>query len=160
MSTVLAEQLNLASYDQFLYLFRSLPSPALVLLRGLYRVEFVGPAWLRAGARPSLFLIGLGGWWGKEFWGEGHGVNIVVRRGSVQRVLPMQLVHAPSLIDGQVGVSLQYDRESPFPWPFVTDELRRLNPETLLGIKVFRFSPLARLPLPFLLRAADKIDRV
>ena len=49
-------------------LFTSLPAP--VSLAGVYRAEFVGPAWLRTLAPPSLALGGLAGWWGKAFDGR------------------------------------------------------------------------------------------
>ncbi len=87
-------------------LFTSLPAPD--TLTGVCRAEFVGPAWLRALAPPSLALGGLAGWWGKAFDGRGGAVNIVVRDGTQRRVLPMTIARVPSLIDGIPGLTLGY----------------------------------------------------
>lgn len=131
--------------------FSSLAAPD--SLAGVYRAEFVGPAWLRILAPPALALGGLAGWWGKVFDGRGSAANIIVRGGTQQQVLPMMAVHAPSLIDGVAGITLIYSKGSPFPWPWIVDEVRRLDNQTLLCITVVRPRGLRWLAFPFVLHA-------
>jgi hypothetical protein len=97
---------RLRSFDA---LFSTLGVPDAAGLTGVHRAEFVGPAWLRKGAPVALVLGGLGGWWGKEFPGPTDATNLVQRRGGLLRVLPMKLLVAPSLLDGQLrGRSRRY----------------------------------------------------
>jgi hypothetical protein len=120
-------------------------------MAGIYRAEFVGPAWLRALAPPSLALGGLAGWWGKAFDGRGGALNIVVRDGNQRRVLPMMVARVPSLIDGALGLTLSYPKGSPFPWPWIVDEVRRLDEQTFLCMTVVKPKGLRRLAFPFVL---------
>jgi hypothetical protein len=133
-------------------LFTSLSAPD--SLTGVYRAEFVGPAWLRVLAPPSLALGGLAGWWGKAFDGRGGAVNIVVRGGTQHRVLPMTITRVPSLIDGGPGFTLSYPQGSPFPWPLIVDEVRRLDEQTLLCMTVIKPKGLRKLAFPFVLHLA------
>jgi hypothetical protein len=130
-------------------LFMSLSAPD--SLTGVYRAEFVGPAWLRALAPPSLALGGLAGWWGKAFDGRGGAVNIVVRDGAQRRVLRMTIARLPSLIDRASGLTLSYPKGSPFPWVWIVDEARRLDEQTLLCMTVIRPRGLRKLAFPFVL---------
>jgi hypothetical protein len=57
----------------------------------------------------------------------------------------------PSLVDGKPGVTVQYPKDSPFPWPLVVDELRRLDDTTLLGLTIVNAGFLRKLAFPFLL---------
>ncbi len=134
---------------RYAVLFAGLDAPD--MLSGVYRAEFTGPAWLRFIAGPGLWPLGLGGWWGKEFDGQGNGVNLVRRRGELRRIFPLRLIPASSLIDGKPCLSVHYDPACPFPWPHVIDELRRLDDTTLLGMTYANVGVLRRLPLPFLL---------
>lgn len=120
-------------------------------MRGIYQSAFVGPWWLRAIAGPGLYPLGLGGWWGKQFDGHDQGSNIVRRRGRLTTRLPVTLAEAPSLIDGRPCLAVLYPSESPFPWPWVVDELRRVDDRRLLGMTLVTRSPLNKLALPFLL---------
>ncbi len=130
-------------------LFTSLPAPESLI--GIYRAEFIGPAWLKILAPPSLALGGLAGWWGKAFDDQGGAVNIVVRDGSQRKVLPMTIARAPSLIDGVPGMTLGYPNSSPFPWPWIVDEVRRLDEQTLLCMTVAIPRGLRKLAFPFVL---------
>jgi hypothetical protein len=132
-------------------LFTSLAAPG--SLAGVYRAEFVGPAWLRTLAPPSLALGGLAGWWGKAFDGQGGAVNIVVRDGTQRRVLPMTIAGIPSLIDGVPGLTLSYPKGSPFPWFWIVDEVRRLDEQTLLCMTVIKPRGLRKLAFPFVLHS-------
>ena len=129
-------------------------------MRGVYRSAFVGPWWLRTIAGPGLYPLGLGGWWGKQFDGRGQGNNIVRRRGRLATRLPVTLAEAPSLIDGRPCLAVLYPPESPFPWPWVIDELRLVDDCRLLGMTLVSRSPLKRFPLPFLLTHLPDHDAI
>jgi len=147
-----SQKLNRQPLQAFKSIFTSLSSPEIDSLVGVYRAEFTGPAWLRKSAGPSLSLAGLGGWWGKEFCGGATAVNLVYRGGQLKRIFSMQLVNISSQVDGKTGLTLQYARTNPFPWPFVIDELRRLDETCLLGMTIVNFGLLRKLAFPFLLQ--------
>jgi hypothetical protein len=144
-------QLTTGSLASFRNLFSSLESPALASIRGLYQSAFLGPWWLRTIAGPGLYPLGLGGWWGKQFDGLGQGSNIVRRRGRLSTRLPVSLAEKPSLVDGRPSLAVLYSQDSPFPWPWVIDELRLIDDRRLLGMTLVTRPPLNRLALPFLL---------
>ena len=154
--SIQAQSLNRQALRSFQPLFASLAPPAQATgLAGVYRAEFVGPAWLRKIAPPGLALGGLGGWWGKRFDGQGHGHNLVCRRGELAQVLPMLVQAAPSRLDGKDGITLCYPTGSPIPWPWIVDEVRQLDPATLLGMSLTRLRWAPRLALPFLLHKQE-----
>lgn len=136
-------------------LFATLSPPAVPTLKGVYRGQFTGPAWLRASAPSSLALAGLSGWWGKIFPGDGTGHNLVLRQGKIQRRFPIRLVALLSLVDSQPGLTVQYTSGCPFPWPHVIDELRCLDETCLLGLTIINLGFLRRLAFPFLLFPED-----
>ncbi|WP_337868493.1 hypothetical protein [Meiothermus sp.] len=144
-----AINLNRKSLRSFQALFITLKAPAAV--QGVYRAEFVGPAWLRWVAPKGLWLLGLGGWCGKDFAANGAGINLLQREDTIIRRFPVQVALAPSRVDGQPCQIVTYPAVNPWPWPSVVDELRQLDEQTLLGLTFFKMGPLARLPLPFLL---------
>lgn len=131
--------------------FERLSVPSEAELHGRFRAEFIGPAWLRLTAGPSVALAGLRDWWGKELSGVGPAHNLVGRRGHMVRTLPMQLRFANSLVDGRACAALRYGPESPRPWPHVVDELRTLDEARLLGMTVIDVPLLRALAFPFLL---------
>jgi hypothetical protein len=118
-------------------------------MQGIYQAVFVGPWWLRTIAGPGLYPLGLGGWWGKQFDGSGQGTNIVRRDGRLSPKLPVALAERSSLIDGRPCLAVIYPPESPFPWPWVVDELRSLDDERLLGMTLVARRPLYKIALPF-----------
>lgn len=138
---------SIANYRK---LFGSLPAPASQSLVGRYRAEFVGPAWLRWLAPRGLVLAGLGGWWGKEL-NQLHGNNLVLRRGRLQNTMPVTLQTQASAQDGQPCVAVLYSQQSPWPWPYVVDELRVLGPSTLLGLTYLNLPGWQKQALPFVL---------
>ena len=155
-----SQKLNQQPLQAFKPIFSSLSSPDRNSLVGVYRAEFTGPAWLRKSAGPSLSLAGMGGWWGKEFSGGTTAVNLVYRGGQLRRIFSMQLVNIPSQVDGKPGLTLQYARNNPFPWPFVIDELRRLDETCLLGLTIINLGFLRKLAFPFLLQSQGESDGV
>lgn len=151
------EQLNRLSLFDFPRLFATLDPPRAEALRGLFQGSFVGPGWLRRLAGPLLAITGLGGWWGKDFESPGNATNLVCRKGQFQRIFPMFMVEQVSYIDHKPGLALRYAPGNPFPWPWIVDELRSIQPELVLGMTIARLGPLARLPLPFVLQPRDSL---
>ena len=149
------DQLNCLGLFDFRGLFAALEPPGAEDFHGCYRGEFVGPGWLRRLAGPLLVVTGLGGWWGKDFDGQGKAVNLALREGSLKRVFPMFLVEEESLIDGKRGLALHYEADNPFPWPLIVDELRIVAPQLILGMTMVRLGPLHRLALPFVLHPVE-----
>ena len=152
---VQTEELNNQSLASFRILYQSLPSPSADSLAGTHKSEFVGPRWLRRIAGPGLFPLGLGGWWGKKFDSQGQGMNIVRRRGEQLMIMPVKLREMASLIDGMLTLAITYEPGSRLPWPWVIDEVRRLDEETLLGMTMVSRRPFNRIALPFLLHATE-----
>jgi hypothetical protein len=149
-----------SSLGYYRRIFHILEVPEIAALRGVQRAEFVGPLWLRKTAGPAVALGGLRHWGGKEVDSEGHGMNLVQRRGRLERVLPMQAAIAMSLVDGQMGVSIGYAKDSPFPWPLIVDEVRRLDATTLLAFTVINVSGLRLMSSPFILHFEEHVDVV
>lgn len=154
--TALLADLNHMSFNYFRGLFASLAIPVPDTLPGLYQASFVGPAWLRNSAGPALQLSGLGGWWGKQFALDGSATNLVLRDGALGTRFPMKLVSARSFIDGRMGLALHYQPGSPLPWPYVVDELRRIDAGNLLGMTIINMPGLRGLAFPFILQKSDK----
>lgn len=148
-----------ASLRSLRALFASLHPPLEAQRRGFFRASFVGPAWLRWTAPPSLALAGLPGWQGKRFLGPTTATNVVRRAGREVEAMTMQVVSGPSQVDGQPGVALHYlpesGRPAPMPWRWVRDELRVLDDDTWLCMTVINLPLLRRLSFPFLLRRED-----
>ena len=153
-----AQDLNRKPLSAFKSIFGSLLTPQPEEVKGIYWSEFTGPGWLRTIAPPGLGLIGLGGWKGKEFPGDGTGINLVLRKGELQRRFPVSIARAASLTDGKPCLAIHYTRECPFPWPYVIDELRQLDESCLLGLTMVNISGLRRLALPFLLHTGEASD--
>lgn len=136
--------------------FESMEPPDLDTLVGTYRGEYVGPAWLRRLAGPILGLTVLRGWWGKDFPSPGHCNNLVTRGGTMERVLPVDVVQAISLLDGKMSLTLAYSSDSPWPYRWVVDELRLTPAGSLLGMLVPARRGLPRFALPFMLHPVDQ----
>ena len=139
-------------------MFSSKEPPEPALLQGVYQAAFVGPAWLRLSAGPSLALLGLRGWWGKEFDGAGGAINLVSRGTDLVDKYSMRVESAVSLIDHKDSVRLSYPSSNPFPWPWVIDELRQIDQDHLLGMTIVNLAWLRRIAFPFLLRRRQDMD--
>lgn len=152
------DRLNRMKMKNFRSLFSELTIPEKDTLDGFYKGFFVGPGWLRKMAGPLLVITGLGGWWGKKFNGDDTAINLVKKEEQLKPKFPMHLVDTPSLIDGNPGLTLHYDKENPFPWPFIVDELRQLEPGIYLGMTYIRLKPLFLISLPFLLQYQENFN--
>ena len=152
------DRLNRMKMGKFRSLFSELTIPEKNALDGFYKGFFVGPSWLRIIAGPLLVITGLGGWWGKRFNGDDTAINLVKTEGQLKPKFPMQLIDIPSLIDNKPGLTLQYDKRNPFPWPYITDELRQLDPGIYLGMTYIRIKPVSRITLPFLLQHQENFN--
>lgn len=139
------------SIGAFPALFRSLPVVPVESLQGLYSGQLTGPLWLRLFSGPLLGLLGLPRWWGKLVAGPGVGFNLARHGQAIASTVPFTLERRPSLIDGQLGVTLVYAEAARLPLPWLVDELRPLDENTLLGMSMFARLGLHRLPVPFLL---------
>ena len=148
-------ELNNQSLSSFRTLYHRLEMPRADSLAGTHKSEFVGPGWLRRIAGPGLIPLGLGGWWGKKFNSQGQGTNIVQRRGTLLTIMPVRLVEMASLIDGDMTLAITYEPDSRLPWPWIIDEVRRLDEGTLLGMTLVAKRPFNRIALPFLLHATE-----
>jgi hypothetical protein len=98
------------------------------------------------------------GWWGKQFEPADAttlvGVNLLRRHGRLESSYPMRARIAPSRADGGPALVVSYPVPAPWPWRQVTDELRRLDAATLVGLTFSRL-PVFAAGLPFLLHRDD-----
>lgn len=144
-----------ASLAELKTLFRSLQPPGESMRRGFFRASFVGPAWLRLTARPSLEMSGLPGWQGKKFLDAEHATNVLLKNGARVDHLAMRVMPVTSRVDGRPGLALTYPprdgKPAPIPWRWVRDELRAIDGNTILGMTVIELPLLRHLVFPFLL---------
>ncbi len=151
------EKLNKLSLRDFSQLFATGSVPIIANTAGYYRAALVGPAWLRATAGPTIAIGGLTNWWGKHIREDGSATNLVWQGEKLVPRLTMQLVDTNSVLDGKHTLALIYSTENPFPWPYVVDELRRLETGTFLGMAHINAGPLRRIAFPFLLVYQEQV---
>jgi hypothetical protein len=155
---VSAQELQGLPLREFSKLYTSLAANEVPTPVGLYQGTFIGPAWLRAVAPTALILSGLGGWWGKRFNPDGTAVNLVKRAGILEPRFPMRLRVVASALDGQPALGLIYAPDNPFPWPHITDELRLLGGDAILGMTHLKTGALKKLAFPFVLTVQEGAD--
>lgn len=144
------------SFREFKELYDTLAPPESVM--GVWQGEPVGPAWFVTLAGPVLAIGGLGGWWGKEFDGQGGIDNLLKRGGGIRRTLPGRVQAAGSLLDGRPCQRIEYPKGSRLPWVWVVDELRQVGEGELLGMMVLNTRWLPHLAFPFSLRARYDVE--
>lgn len=127
-------------------------------MRGFYRASFVGPAWLRLGAGPAIAAGGLANWWGKRIDEDGSATNLVWQGGKLVDRLAMHLIETNSALDGRHTLALIYSAKNPFPWPYIVDELRRLEPGVFLGMTHANTRPVRGIAFPFLLEYQEQVN--
>ena len=141
------------SFRHFKEKFASLDPPE--ALAGVWRGKPVGPGWFVTLAGPGLAIGGLGGWWGKDFDGQGGIDNLLERGGEFRRALPGKVQRAGSLVDGKPCLRIVYPKGSRLPWTWIVDELRQVGDGELLGMMVLNIGWLPHLAFPFSLRAEE-----
>lgn len=119
---------------------------------GSWQAVFVGPLWLRVGARCGVPFSGLRGWVGKRIEGGGRAVNLVTRGGMLQDYCPMQVSSGPSRVDKGTSLIFRYPPESPGLLRFFQDELRQWKDGDILAFATIDLPLLRHLPLPFVLQ--------
>lgn len=151
-------ELDKLSLRDFSRLYTKLTLGDTAVPQGVHKGTYVGPGWLKTIAPPSMVVSGLGGWWGKDFipGGKGKTYNLVQRKGEIRHVIPMQLVLINSRLDGAPALALIYDKQNPFPWPYVVDELRPLDESALLGMMYFNVTAFPKIAFPFLLQKFNR----
>ena len=146
-----------ASLRELQHAFRDADVPELTAIVGVHDGEILGPAWLRNGAVLTMRLCGMRGWCGKVFRSATangdtlDGENLVRRDGRSEPSIPMRARMGSSRVDGRPAIVLSYAADAQFPWSRVTDELRPLDDQTLLGLS-FGVPLGPRHGTPFLLR--------
>ena len=145
-----------SSFRHYRQRFASLGVPEVV--EGVWQGEPVGPGWYRVLAGPSLAIGGLGGWWGKDFEGQGGIDNLLERGGALQRTLRGELVQADSLVDGKPCLRIEYPKGSRLPWTWIVDELRQVDEGELLGMMVLNISLLPHVAFPFALHIREEVE--
>lgn len=147
--------LRTASLAELRRRFSSLPPPDAALRHGFFRATFIGPAWIRLSARPSLEVTGLPGWQGKKFLSADAATNVLKKRGQLVHALAMRVTPGISAVDGKQGLALTYPpqdgRPAPFPWRLVRDEMRVVDSNTLLCMTIVDLPLLRHMAFPFLL---------
>lgn len=140
--------------------FRQGRSVAAAELKGFYAGVPAGPWWFRLGSGPTMRMTGFGGWMGKQFLGEGRAANQFQTKAGIELRFPMTLARAPSRLDGIDTLVLNYPADARAPWCWVTDELRRMDDGSILGM-TFVDAPLVKhlvfpLVFPFVLTSPSK----
>jgi hypothetical protein len=162
--------LERASLGELKALFRTLPAPDATMRQGFFRAGFIGPAFIRLTARPTLEITGLPGWQGKTFLDADNATNILMKDGVTVQHLAMQVTPVTSYVDGKPGLALTYGTQTPspgrgsgwraapgegvpapLPWRVVRDEIRALDANTILAFTFVDLPLLRHMGFPFLL---------
>ena len=151
-------KLNKLSLKDFSDLFASSAVPDIANTAGYYRASFVGPGWLQAAAGPTIAISGLSNWWGKHIKTGGKATNLVRQGEKLETRFSMQLINTTSVLDDKPALALIYSVDNPFPWPYVVDELRALDPVTFLGMTHINAGALRKLAFPFLLEHQEQVN--
>lgn len=154
------ERLDHLSLGELRQHFISLEPPEPGSMLGVMRGYFVSPGWLKKLWGPTLAIFGLGGWRGKEIDLQGKAVNIVLRKGSLERRFPMYFVQEVSHLDKKPGLAFRYQSGNPFPWNLIVDELRRIDEQHVMGMTLAEIGPLSRLAFPFILQQKGSLDEL
>jgi len=151
--------LHHASLSELKAVFRTLPAPAEDARRGFYRAEFIGPAFIRVTARPTLEVTGLPGWQGKTFINANDATNVLRKGDATVEHLAMRVTPVTSYVDGKPGLALTYPAQNgtqaPAPWRWVRDEIRQFDARTILAFTFVDLPLLRHVGFPFLLRRED-----
>lgn len=131
--------------------FAELPLPTRDFCQGVFTARFIGPAWLRHAARPSIAISGMPGWKGKRFLSPDRAINVLEWRGGSHERLIMRCEESASRVDGKPALAFVYGNNAPMPWRWIREEFRVLDSRTLLAMTIIDLPLLRRLSFPFLL---------
>lgn len=144
-----------ASLGELKKLFATLPAPTAAQRHGFFRASFIGPAFIRLTARPTLEITGLPGWQGKKFLNADDATNILRDANGAREHLAMRVTAVTSYADGKPGLALTYPpqggKPAPAPWRWVRDEIRQLDGNTILAFTFVDLPLLRQVGFPFLL---------
>ena len=118
--------------------FNEAPVPELADLIGRHEATFAG--WPRVGGPLAMRLTGMGRWWGKQFRAPAdgeeilEGENLLLRRGRLVESIPLRAHIGTSRVDARPALVVKYPADARWPHNRVTDELRPLDDDTLLGL--------------------------
>lgn len=141
-------QFNPRSEKSLIKLFPTLEP--VISLEGVYRSELPGPKFMVPFKNIFLTLSGLPNWGGKHFFGD-YALNIIKKNGKATDGPKMNLQVGKQQDDGKVGLIANYDENSPYIWRHCTDEFRRVNETTILGVSHFDLPGLRGKPVMFIL---------
>ena len=122
-------------------------------LMGIYVSELSGPNILKPVKKLFLKLTGLPGWGGKQFY-KGYAFNLIQQKKKTVHGPKMTLSIEATATDGQTGLVAIYEKSAPYIWQHCTDEFRKLNDKTILGMSRFDLLGLRGKPVMFLLHQA------
>ncbi len=142
---------NIRSERSLLELFPTLKPAA--ELKGVYTPELPGPEILKPFKRLFLYLSGLPGWGGKQFFND-YALNLIQKNKETTQGPKMILSSRPSKADGKKGLVATYDKNAPFIWQRCTDEFRIIDSNTILGMSHFDLPGFRQKPIMFLLHRA------
>lgn len=136
--------------------FRAAREPDIAMLSGHHRAQLIGPAWLRLTGPLLMSVTGMPNWYGKSFGppsAEGvlAGANLVRRNSEIERSIPITASVEVSPYDGRPALVVRYPAGARWPWRNVTDHLRPLDDDVLLGL-TFGIPGAPRGGAPFLLQ--------
>ena len=133
----------------YLDLFRTLDPPDASQVEGLHVGQLVGPLWMRVSAPIGLAIGGLPGWYGKEFFGERHGINVCKILGFEFKKLPLTSRFGTSMYDGRASLIVRYQGPKAGHWADVQDEFRRVDEHKWLGITIIDRPLVRKMAFPF-----------
>tara|TARA_B100001094_G_C18141841_1_gene778332 strand:+ start:228 stop:683 length:456 start_codon:yes stop_codon:yes gene_type:complete len=130
--------------------FAQLTVPSPDKLAGAWEGKYIGPFWLRTFAPLAMGLGPLRGWSGKRFIDNQNAINIVGMGQQQQDKHPMTISKSNGL-DTLPVIALKYDKTLPFPLPRLTDEIRMVRDDCLMGMAVLDIPLLRKVGWPFIL---------
>ncbi|MGF1506579.1 MAG: hypothetical protein GYB64_11295 [Chloroflexi bacterium] len=128
--------------------FSTLQAPALTAMAGTHHGELIGGGLTQTAALVMQAPTAIRGWCGKRFDTDGQGMNLVRRGGQIAESAPIQLVTDDSHIDGRSVLRVVYSSGA---LRLLCDELRQLDPDTVLGIGMLNLAGRWIPAFPFLL---------
>jgi len=119
-------------------------------LDGVYTAEIPGSRFLVPIKKMILGIFGLPGWIGKQFFDD-YALNMLTKKGELCAGPKMLIRTLPHKLDSKEGLVATYDSDAPIVWQHCTDEFRRIDDNTVLGMSHFDLPGFRGKPSMFLL---------